>query len=268
MNNLPLELRARLDEKVFNRRALSNLPELEVADPQTPFLARRGFLMAAGAALFSAHAHAAKGPLSFSPDDEEARQRAEAERVERILNGDLPGSAEAQSAQTQTTSTNGGRGEIDRDFWERPRELWLRRHLTKEEVRVTYWKDGQLLSDGYWQACSMLRDRRANVMTAIDPTLLDVLRGINGYYDAWKWRHPLVITSGYRTVKTNNALSKEGSAKNSMHLYGKAVDLFIPGIPTEHVAKLGQYLQQGGVGFYPSRGFTHLDTGRLRSWRG
>lgn len=267
MTNLPFELRARLDARVFNRRALANLPELEVADPQTPFLARRGFLMAAGAALFSAHAHAAQGPLSFGPEDEEARLKAEALRVEKILNGELSETAEAQPRAQRNTAA-GGRGEIDRDFWERPRELWLRRHLTKEEVKVTYWKDGQLLSDGYWQACSVLRDRRANVMTAIDPTLLDVLRGINGYYEAWKWRHPLVITSGYRTAKTNNALSKEGSAKNSMHLYGKAVDLYIPGIPPEHIGRLGQYLQQGGVGFYPSRGFTHLDTGRLRSWRG
>lgn len=131
-----------------------------------------------------------------------------------------------------------------------------------------YWKDGKLLSEGYWQACAMLRDVTANVMTTIDPTILDVLRGVSGYYEAWNYRKPLTLTSGFRTVKTNNALSKEGGAKNSMHLYGKAVDLYIQGVPPRDIGALGMHLQQGGVGFYPNRGFTHLDTGRLRAWVG
>lgn len=152
------------------------------------------------------------------------------------------------------------------DFWERPRELWLRRHGTKEEVRLTYWRDGALVADGYWQACAVLRDRKANRMTAIDPAVLDVLRGIHGYYEAWRWKHPIVITSGYRTGATNS--STEGAAKNSMHLFGKAVDLYVPGIPVDHIRRLGLYLQQGGVGYYPDNGFTHLDTGKIRTWRG
>jgi uncharacterized protein YcbK (DUF882 family) len=258
MTNLPFDLRARLDSQVFSRRHLANLPPLEVVHPETPFLARRGFLAAAGAALFVQQAQAAAGPLVFSPED--GRERLE-ER-DTPLAGLKAGDAAARP------SAKGARGEVSKDFWERPRELWLRRHKTKEEVRVVYWKDGALLSEGYWQACSLLRDRTANVMTAVDPVLLDVLRGIHGYYEAWNWRHPIVATSGFRTAKTNAALSKEGAAKNSMHLFGRAVDLFVPGIPPEHIARLGQYLQQGGVGFYPSRGFTHLDTGKLRSWRG
>ncbi len=114
----------------------------------------------------------------------------------------------------------------------------------------------------------MLRDVQANVMTTMDPTVLDILRGVLGFYQAWRWPHPIVVTSGFRTVATNNRYLKEGAARNSMHLYGKGVDLFIPGIPAKDVAALGVHLQQGGVGFYPDRGFTHLDTGRLRLWRG
>lgn len=256
MNHLPTELKARLDARVFDRRALRDLPPLEVAE--TPTLARRGFLSAAGLALFSFQVRAEQGPLVFSPGDESAANAAP-----DALNALVQEKEAARKAEKPLA-----KGEIPRDFWTRPRELWLRRHKTTEEVRVVYWKDGQLQSEGYWKACSLLRDMRANVMTTIDPTLLDVLRGIHGYYEAWNWKHPIVITSGYRTAKTNAALSKEGAAKNSMHLYGKATDLYIPGIPTEHVARLGRYLQQGGVGFYPSRGFTHLDTGRLRVWRG
>jgi uncharacterized protein YcbK (DUF882 family) len=258
MTDLPFDLRASLDSQVFNRRDLANLPPLQVVHPEMPFIARRGFLVAAGAALFAQQAQAAGGPLVFSPSDGQDAEKESVSPRAGLKAGDT--AAEPRG--------KGIKGEVATDFWERPRELWLRRHKTKEEIRVVYWKDGSLLSDGYWQACSLLRDRTANVMTAIDPVLLDVLRGVHGYYEAWNWRHPIVVTSGFRTEKTNAALATEGAAKNSMHLLGRAVDLFVPGIPPEHIARLGQYLQQGGVGFYPSRGFTHLDTGKLRTWRG
>lgn len=251
----PPSLSAVLTSEVFQRRALNGLPAFETNEPGVS-LSRRGFLGAASASLMAfggaAQASAAQ-PLVFSPHDKDEDAFIAASQTER---------------GTSIMAENRQPGEIPPDFWSRPRELWLRRQGTKDEVRVVYWKDGKLLSEGYWAACALLRDVRANVMTAIDPTVLDVLRGISGYYQAWNWPHPIVATSGYRTAGTNNRLSKEGAAKNSMHLYGKAVDLFIPGIPAKDVGKLGQYLQQGGVGFYPGRGFTHLDTGKLRSWTG
>lgn len=236
-----------LHAEVFQRRALSGLPALEVPDNTAGpgLVSRRGFLAAATAALSAAHVHAqTAGPLVFSP-------------------GDLAPEPKAAPSLAHSTARE---GEVPSDFWERPRELWLRRHRTNEEERVVYWQDGKLVAEGYWRACALLKDRRANLMTAIDPTLLDVLRGINGYYQAWNWNHPIVITSGYRSPKTNS--STEGAARNSLHLQGKAADLFVPGIPVDHIRRLGLHLQQGGVGFYPDNGFTHLDTGRIRSWRG
>lgn len=143
-------------------------------------------------------------------------------------------------------------------------------HQSSEQTRVVYWADGQLQAEGYWKLCALLRDRHANVMTAVDPVLLDVLRGVFGFYQAWEYQKPIVATSAYRTLKTNERLRKgrEKAALNSMHLYGKACDLFIEGVRPQDIANLGRHLQQGGVGYYPSRGFTHLDTGRLRTWRG
>jgi uncharacterized protein YcbK (DUF882 family) len=179
-----------------------------------------------------------------------------------------PGDEQEQATPAYVQEQQLQLGQIPADFWSHPRELWLRRQGTKEDVRLVYWKDGQLLSEGYWRACAMLRDVHQNVMTTMDPTVLDVLRGIAGYYQAWRYNQPIVLTSGFRTLKTNNSLLSEGAAKNSMHLYGKAVDLYIPGIPQRDVGILGMHLQQGGVGFYPSKGFTHLDTGRLRAWVG
>ena len=247
----PSELRCVLDSSVMDRRHLLHLPPLASCEPartaRGPDLSRRGFMAAATAALAvcAASAQAAE-QLVFSPD----------------------AAPPAEAAAPQTANEQLRLGEIPPDFWMRPRELRLLRQGSNEQLSVVYWKDGTIVADGYWRICSLMRDVHANVMTTMDPTMLDVLRGVLGYYEAWKWPYPLVITSGYRTPRTNDRLSREGAAKNSMHLYGRAADLYMPGVPARDVGLLGMHLSQGGVGFYPSRGFTHLDTGRLRVWRG
>jgi uncharacterized protein YcbK (DUF882 family) len=158
-------------------------------------------------------------------------------------------------------------GHVAPDFWRTPRTLWLYRNETREQLRATYFADGRLQPEGYWKLCTLLRDVRANAMTAIDPALLDVLRGIMGYYEAWQWRYPLVVNSGFRTEATNRALLREGAVRNSLHLSGRAADVWMPGVPVRDVGALGLHFRQGGVGFYVDKGFVHLDTGRLRSWR-
>jgi uncharacterized protein YcbK (DUF882 family) len=197
-----------------------------------------GQLLGAGLAAWQLPA-AANGPLVFKPG---------------------PGSEPTQPALEAGLKLD----DIAQSFWQRPRELWLHRQDTGESIRATYWKDGQLHADGYWRICALLRDVRQNVMTTMDPALLDVMRGVLGYYEQWSWPYPLVVTSGFRTAKTN--VSLEGAARNSMHLYGRAVDVYLPGIPVRDVARLGQYFQRGGVGFYPDNGFVHLDTGSVRAW--
>jgi len=239
-------------------RPSSSLPELAVHTPDEP-VGRRSFLKAASLALAGLGAHNAWAAanaqqLIFAPDQESPAPAAAAPSSALSLSQEVP------AAQPLSL------GEIPADFWYRPRELWLRRNGTREETRIVYWKDGQLVPDGYWKACALLRDVRANLMTAVDPAILDVLRGLTGYYQAWRWPHPVVVTSGYRTLATNNALSKEGAAKNSMHLYGRAVDVVVPGVPARDVGALAMSMRQGGVGFYPSKHFTHADTGRLRAW--
>ena len=65
-----------------------------------------------------------------------------------------------------------------------------------------------------------------------------------------------------------SALRGEGAALNSMHCYAKAADITIPGVPVWHLGRVKQYLHAGGVGFYPSHNFVHIDTGTLRAWSG
>jgi uncharacterized protein YcbK (DUF882 family) len=120
----------------------------------------------------------------------------------------------------------------------------------------------------YVQLCQLLRDTHANSTVQMDVVLLNVLAGIQAFYRAYGWNEPITITSGFRTLATNKALRGEGAALNSMHLYAKAADITLPGIPVWHLGQVKQYLHAGGVGFYPSRHFVHVDTGASRSWNG
>lgn len=151
-------------------------------------------------------------------------------------------------------------------FQKRPRHLYLKRAATGEAEWLTFWKQGGYDVDGYVKACWLLRDVRAGEVIYIDPVLLEILNWMQIYFSQGGEIKPLIITSGYRTPKTNGGL--EGAAKNSMHLYGKAVDFRVEGIKSTVVGEVAKSLRLGGVGFYPSSGFTHLDTGRVRSWRG
>jgi uncharacterized protein YcbK (DUF882 family) len=60
--------------------------------------------------------------------------------------------------------------------------------------------------------------------------------------------------------------TRGGQAKNSLHLRGKAVDVRLPGVPLARLRDAGLALGRGGVGYYPSSDFVHLDTGPARRW--
>jgi hypothetical protein len=57
-----------------------------------------------------------------------------------------------------------------------------------------------------------------------------------------------------------------GVAQFSQHMLGKAMDFYIPGVPLEKLREAGLRASRGGVGFYPSSNFVHLDTGSVRHW--
>jgi uncharacterized protein YcbK (DUF882 family) len=133
-----------------------------------------------------------------------------------------------------------------------------------QELQVSYWKDGTLNNHAYAQLCHLLRDFRVNQSMNIDVALLDLLYTIQTLLSKERIYKPFMVLSAYRTKTTNDRL--KGAARNSMHLYGKAIDIFIPGVRTEYLASLGHRLRCGGVGTYLHRGFIHLDTGRIRYW--
>jgi uncharacterized protein YcbK (DUF882 family) len=137
-----------------------------------------------------------------------------------------------------------------------PRSLSFAGLHTGESLRVT-----EALQQIDW----VLRDFRTATSHPIDPRLLDQLHalsirlGSSGHYD---------VISGYRSPTTNAflAASSSGVAHNSFHMKGMAIDVRVPGVALDRLRDAARGLEAGGVGYYPSSDFVHVDTGPIRHW--
>ncbi len=107
----------------------------------------------------------------------------------------------------------------------------------------------------------LMRDLRADVEHDMDLELIYLIGRIQKHIPD----RPLMITSAYRTRATNNAI--RGSARGSLHMDGKALDIRVPGFSTRKLRKIARAESDGGVGWYPRRDFIHVDTGERRDWR-
>ncbi len=139
---------------------------------------------------------------------------------------------------------------------------------TGEHLAIDYCSAGEYLPQALGTINYLLRDFRANAIKPIDPQLLDLLFRLNG---ALGTDQPFHVISGYRTPETNRLLQERGGthsgvASHSLHIDGKAIDIRVPGIRLAHLRDAATSLHLGGVGYYPSSDFVHVDTGRVRYW--
>jgi uncharacterized protein YcbK (DUF882 family) len=147
------------------------------------------------------------------------------------------------------------------------RVLWLRRGGYGDEVAMPFCVDGRTVyTPGYRAICWLMRDR--NVPPAQGYVRFDIVE-IEALWEVQQTlllhgiRRPLVITSGYRSPQTNTAT--EGAARNSMHLYAKAADLYVAGISMRDLFyTCWSRAISGGMGYYDSH--VHLDSGTRRWW--
>ena len=146
-----------------------------------------------------------------------------------------------------------------------PRRLrFLHRH-THETVDVVYWDGGWYLPDALREVNRILRDFRTGEVRKIDVKLLDMLSRVHAWLGA---KHPYHVFSAYRSPETNAKLRQAGTAVaiNSLHMAGMAIDLRLPGRSLRALRRAAVGEHGGGVGYYPSRGFVHIDVGRVRYW--
>lgn len=138
---------------------------------------------------------------------------------------------------------------------------------TKENITITFKREGRYDDAALKQLDWFMRDWRRNESIKMDPHLFDLLWEAYRAVDA---KEPIQIVCGYRSPETNAMLRarSSGVAQFSQHTHGQAMDFYIPGVPLEALRNIGLRLQRGGVGFYPSSGspFVHLDTGTIRHW--
>lgn len=91
--------------------------------------------------------------------------------------------------------------------------------------------------------------------TVIDSALVTLLQKIRDHFGK-----AVTINSGYRCSSHNKEV---GGARNSQHLYGKAADIVVKGVPSSLVYEYADSINVKGLGKYNS--FTHVDTRSKRA---
>ena len=102
-----------------------------------------------------------------------------------------------------------------------------------------------------------------NTMTSMDAKLLPILKKIKHKFK----KNDIYIVCGYRSKEFNNKLFKrsKGVAKNSYHITGQALDLYVPSVKNSTLFKYVRSLKLGGAGEY--FWMVHVDTGPVRWWK-
>jgi uncharacterized protein YcbK (DUF882 family) len=145
------------------------------------------------------------------------------------------------------------------------REVSLVNLHTGESLRAEFFRKNTYLPDALRALSRLVRDHRTNEVHPIDPRLFDLLAGLQQKLGT---REPFQIVSGYRSPETNDLLRRlnPGVAEHSYHCKGQATDVRYPGARLSHLHSAAVAMNCGGVGYYPSSDFVHVDVGPVRHW--
>jgi uncharacterized protein YcbK (DUF882 family) len=131
--------------------------------------------------------------------------------------------------------------------------------------KFVYWQDGNYIKEALDEISFLLRDHRTGEIREYDPLVIDQAFAISRKLGK---NQPFEILSGFRTEETNAELRHRSRrvAKHSLHIEAKAIDLRLPGVSIKQLRAAAMSLHDGGVGYYPRRGFVHIDSGPVRHW--
>ena len=139
---------------------------------------------------------------------------------------------------------------------------------THERLDVVYRRGDTYLPEALTELDHYLRDHRTGEVRHFDPHLFDLLHDLTASLNDSGGE--IDVICGYRTPWSNDFLrarnSHTGVARHSLHMQAEAIDIRLPGIPTSTVRDVALRLLRGGVGYYRSSDFVHVDVGRVRRW--
>lgn len=139
--------------------------------------------------------------------------------------------------------------------------LTLTRYDNGEKTTAHYRrKDGTYDEDELKRLDRAMRCSLTGREIKMSVKLIELLDAIEDKFG----KRGLVLLSGYRTYKNNHRTP--GAARESLHMLGWAADIRIPGYSSTKVKTYALRKRAGGVGYYPYKGFTHLDVGKARYW--
>jgi uncharacterized protein YcbK (DUF882 family) len=139
---------------------------------------------------------------------------------------------------------------------------------TNERLDVVYRRGDQYIPEALDKLDHYLRDHRTGDVRHFDPRLFDLLYDLTT--SLGDSAGEMDVVCGYRTPRSNEFLrtrsSHTGVAQHSLHMQAEAIDIRLPGIPTSELRDAALRLHRGGVGYYRSSDFVHVDVGRVRRW--
>lgn len=139
---------------------------------------------------------------------------------------------------------------------------------TNESIDVVYRIGDVYLPDGLDQLNHFLRDHYTDDVKIYDPTEFDLLHNVLTRLN--KPNGTINVLCGYRSEETNEYLRSRapvtGVAEHSQHIQAKAIDIRVPGVQTARLRDAAMSLDAGGVGYYPTAQFVHVDVGPVRHW--
>src|SRR5262245_37236987 len=139
---------------------------------------------------------------------------------------------------------------------------------TGERLDVVYRRYDQYIPGALDELDHYLRDHRTGDLRHFDPRLFDLLYNLTE--SLGDSGGEIDVVCGYRTPWSNEYLRTRsphtGVARHSLHMQAEAIDIRLPGIPTSELRDAALRLHSGGVGYYRSSDFVHVDVGRVRQW--
>lgn len=145
------------------------------------------------------------------------------------------------------------------------RSVALHNLHTGERAKIDYWVDGNYVPDALHSVNHLLRDYRNGEVHEIAPNLLDLVTLLQHRIGSTA---EVQVISGYRSPATNAIMHEHspGVAAHSLHMQGMAMDIRLGDVALDRLHDAALAMRAGGVGYYPSLDFVHVDVGRVRQW--